>query len=292
MKIAIVRLREAGQISNFRVPDDVTVGDFVVVEIDRGLDHGEVMEILPIVQESDKTAGERASRDILRKFSESDKKQIDDNKTAAGDAIKLCSRKIRDYKLDMKLVDAEYSFDRKKIIFYFTADDRVDFRELVKELAKIFKIRIEMRQIGVRDEARMFGGVGPCGQSLCCVRWLKTFEPVTMKMAKTQRLSLSSGKISGICGRLMCCLFYEYATYKDLSRGLPKEGSAYDTPKGKGKVVSVNVLKRMVYVQLADGIVEKVCLGCPVDGSPCQKKPEPDDSSDAEDTGPEAKQYE
>jgi cell fate regulator YaaT (PSP1 superfamily) len=158
----------------------------------------------------------------------------------------------------MKLVDAEYSLDKKKIIFYFTAEDRIDFRELVKDLAKIFKIRIEMRQIGVRDEARIFGGVGPCGQVLCCVRFLKNFEPVSMKMAKTQKLPLIAGKISGICGRLMCCLFYEYKNYRELSKGLPKEGENIETPQGKGKVISVNVLKRIVYVELEDGRIEKM----------------------------------
>jgi len=172
--------------------------------------------------------------------------------------MRLCSRKVREYKLAMKLVDSEYSFDKKKIIFYFTSEGRVDFRELVKELAKIFKIRIEMRQIGVRDEARLFGGVGPCGQKLCCMRFLKSFEPVSMKMAKLQKLSLSSGKISGICGRLMCCLSYEYKNYRELSKGLPKEGQTYETPQGKGKVISVNVLKRLAYVELEDSRIEKI----------------------------------
>lgn len=128
----------------------------------------------------------------------------------------------------------------------------------MKDLAKVFKIRIEMRQIGVRDEARLFGGIGPCGQKLCCVRFLKNFEPVSMKMAKTQKLPLSSGKISGICGRLMCCLFYEYKTYKELSKGLPKEGENIETAQGKGKVISVNVFKRIAYVELEDGRIDKV----------------------------------
>jgi len=158
----------------------------------------------------------------------------------------------------MKLVDAEFSFDKKKIVFYFVSESRIDFRELVKDLAKVFKRRIEMRQIGVRDETKFFGGIGPCGQSLCCVRFLKRFEPVSMKMAKIQRLPLTSGKISGICGRLMCCLFYEYKTYREYSKGLPKEGQNIDTPQGKGKVIEVNVLKRTVTVDLENGRVEQI----------------------------------
>jgi cell fate regulator YaaT (PSP1 superfamily) len=261
MRVALVRLRDAGQLMTYQVGEGVNVNDYVIVEADRGLDYGEVVELsdmdtpqLP----AGAPAGETSLKIILRKVSADDLKQIDANKQEAKEAIKTCSRKVREYKLPMKLVDAEYSFDRKKIIFYFTAEGRIDFRELVKDLAKVFKIRIEMRQIGVRDEARLFGGIGPCGQGLCCVRFLKNFEAVSMKMAKTQRLPLTSGKISGICGRLMCCLFYEYKTYRDLSKGLPKDGQAIDTPQGKGKVVSVNVLKRTAYVELEDGRIEKI----------------------------------
>jgi len=256
MKVALVRLREAGQLMTYKVEEDVKVHDYVIVEADRGLDYGEVIEVNEVAPVKPDKAS--SLKNVLRKLSPQDAKQIKANKQEARDAIKLCSRKIREYKLSMKLVDAEYSFDKKKIVFYFTSEGRVDFRELVKELAKMFKIRIEMRQIGVRDEARIFGGVGPCGQGLCCIRFLKNFEPVSMKMAKLQRLPLSSGKISGICGRLMCCLFYEYKNYKELSKGLPKEGQTIDTQAGKGKVISVNVLKRTVYVELEDGRVEKV----------------------------------
>jgi cell fate regulator YaaT (PSP1 superfamily) len=153
----------------------------------------------------------------------------------------------------MKLVSCEYSFDRSKVLFYFTADGRIDFRNLVKDLARIFKARIEMRQIGVRDEAKLFGGFGPCGRELCCSRFLKDFEPVTIKMAKEQNLPLNPPKISGLCGRLMCCLSYEHTSYKQLSRDLPKEGDKIDTPKGKGKVVSINVLRRAVLVEISEG---------------------------------------
>lgn len=257
MKIALVRLREAGQHMTYKANDDIVVNDYVIVEADRGVDYGEVIEISELLDPQVKEKN-GSLKNIVRKVNPQDLKQLKENKVQAKDAMKMCSRKIREYKLNMKLVDAEYSFDKKKIIFYFTSEGRVDFRELVKDLAKIFKIRIEMRQIGVRDEARLFGGVGPCGQKLCCVKWLKNFEPVSMKMAKVQRLPLSSGKISGICGRLMCCLFYEYKTYKEFAKGLPKEGQSLETGQGKGKVIAVNVLKRLVYVELEDGRMEKL----------------------------------
>ena len=259
MKIALVRLREAGQLAPYQVGEDVNVSDYVIVEADRGIEYGQVVEVKDCdevcLTDSNK---KNPLKNIMRKLSSQDQTHIETNRQEAKNAIKVCIGKIRDYKLEMKLVNAEYSFDKKKIVFYFTSEERVDFRELVKELAKIFKIRIEMRQIGVRDEARLFGGFGHCGQNLCCSRFLKTFEPVSMKMAKTQRLPLSSGKISGMCGRLMCCLFYEYKNYRELSKGLPKEGQTINTPQGKGKVVSVNVLKRIVCVEGEDGRVEKV----------------------------------
>ena len=260
MRIALVRLRQAGQLMAYQVPDTVDVHDYVAVEADRGVDYGEVVEINNGHTCSKAGYKEKIVKRIVRKLSPEDLKQIKANEKEAKDAMQLCSRKIREYKLKMKLVDSEYSFDKKKIVFYFTSEGRVDFRELVKELAKIFKIRIEMRQIGVRDEARIFGGIGPCGQKLCCMRFLKSFEPVSMKMDKTQRLSLSSGKISGICGRLMCCLSYEHKNYRELAKGLPKEGQTIETPSGKGKVISVNVLKRLVYVEMEDSRIEKVCF--------------------------------
>ena len=258
MKVALVRLREAGQLMTYKVTEDVSVHDYVIVEADRGLDYGEVIEVSEANLCPKSESKESSVKSIVRKLTPPDKKVIKVNRQESKDSMRLCARKIREYKLAMKLVDAEYSFDKKKIVFYFTSEGRVDFRELVKELAKVFKIRIEMRQIGVRDEARLFGGVGPCGHSLCCIRFLKSFEPVSMKMAKAQKLPLSSGKISGICGRLMCCLFYEYKNYRELSKGLPKEGQTIDTEQGKGKVISVNVLKRLVCVQFEDGRTEKI----------------------------------
>lgn len=258
MRVGLVRLREAGQLMTYQVTEDIAVHDYVLIEADRGVDYGEVVEVNEVNLRPKVDTKDRAIKNIVRKLSPEDLKQIKNNEIEAKDAMRLCARKVREYKLAMKLVDSEYSFDKKKIVFYFTSEGRVDFRELVKELAKIFKIRIEMRQIGVRDEARLFGGVGPCGQKLCCMRFLKNFEPVSMKMAKTQKLPLSSGKISGICGRLMCCLFYEYKNYRELSKGLPKEGQTLETAQGKGKVTSVNVLKRLAYVELEDGRVEKI----------------------------------
>lgn len=251
LKTALVRLREAGNIIAYGSPDEVKAGDKVIVEADRGIDYGEILEI---PNEEVITSGKK----IIRKMTSEDLRQVRENRKQAKDALQICSRKVRERKLNMKLVEAEYSYDKKKIIFYFTAEGRVDFRELVKDLAKVFKIRIEMRQIGVRDEARLFGGVGPCGQSLCCVRFLKNFEPVSIKMAKVQKLPLNPSKISGICGRLMCCLFYEYKSYKEFSKGLPKEGQSLQTPRGKGKVIGVNVYKRQVYVEFEDGFIEKV----------------------------------
>ena len=174
-------------------------------------------------------------------------------KIKAKEASGSCQNKIREHKLNMKLIDCEYSFDRGKIIFYFTAESRIDFRELVKDLAKIFKARIELRQIGVRDEARLSGGCGACGRQLCCASFLKDFEPVMIKMAKEQGLPLNPPKISGLCGRLMCCLSYEYATYIELSKGLPREGEQVKIEAETGKVVSVNKLKRCCMVQFEDG---------------------------------------
>jgi cell fate regulator YaaT (PSP1 superfamily) len=251
----LIRLRDSGQIyfcntANLKVKE----GDYVIVEHDRGMDYGK------IISPKDDTAGSKTKESLkrlVRLASEADLKQIEENRLKAKEAFSSCIKKIEEHKLDMKLVHAEYSFDRSKIIFYFTSAGRVDFRDLVKDLAKIFKARIELRQIGVRDEARLFGGVGPCGRELCCARFLKDFEPVTIKMAKEEGLPLNPPKISGLCGRLMCCLNFEYETYRLLSKGLPREGERVHTQEGKGKVLSVNVFKRTAMVELeAGGIIE------------------------------------
>ncbi len=251
-RIIQVKLRESGQTLSYRCADDsAACGDYVIVESDRGLDYGHV------ISETDtKACGkpqEESIRKLVRRATADDLKQIDDNKVKAKLDCAHCLKKIQEYRLDMKLVDCEYSFDRSKIIFYFTAEGRVDFRDLVKDLAKAFKARIELRQIGVRDEAKLFGGFGICGRQLCCATFLKDFEPVMIKMAKEQGLPLNPPKISGTCGRLMCCLSYEYRTYNELSCGLPKEGDCVSTAEGKGKVVGVNKLKRCCMIEYEDG---------------------------------------
>lgn len=250
-KIVLVRLRDSGQTYFYQAYNlEVKEGDYVIVEYDRGLDYGQIVS--PNDAALDPKSKEQPKK-ILRKASAIDLKQIEDNRLKAKEAFNNCIKKIEEHKLQMKLIRAEYSFDRTKIIFYFTASGRVDFRNLVKDLAKIFKARIELRQIGVRDEARLFGGFGPCGRELCCARFLKDFEPVTIKMAKEEGLPLNPPKISGLCGRLMCCLNFEYEVYKVLSKGMPREGERIHTPQGKGKVISINVFKRTAIIELEDG---------------------------------------
>ena len=264
-KLALVKLREAGQSFFFSYQEEekvsesnpaesvrtrIKIGDYCIVEADRGSDYGHVISCGQNI--TDKIQ-EEPTRKIIRIASADDLKQIDENKIKAKEAFNNCQNKIREHKQNMKLVNCEYSFDRGKIIFYFTAESRIDFRELVKDLAKILKARIELRQIGVRDEARLSGGMGACGRQLCCVSFLKDFEPVMIKMAKEQGLPLNPPKISGLCGRLMCCLSYEYATYTELSKGLPREGEHVHIEAEVGKVVSVNKLKRCCMVQFDDG---------------------------------------
>ena len=249
--VILVRLRDSGQIHSYSAHNlDVKEGNYVIVEYDRGLDYGQIVSPNEVATAS---TPKEPMKKIVRLAQEADLKQIEENRNKAKEAFNTCVKKIAEHKLDMKLVQAEYSFDRTKIIFYFTAEGRIDFRNLVKDLAKIFKVRIELRQIGVRDEARFFGGVGPCGRELCCAKFLKDFEPVTIKMAKEEGLPLNPPKISGLCGRLMCCLSFEYETYKLLSKGLPREGERVHTPQGKGKVIGVNVFKRTATVELEEG---------------------------------------
>lgn len=249
--LILVRLRDSGQTYSYN-PQELAVkeGDYVIVEHDRGLDYGQIVSSKDTTVEANP---KESPKKVVRIAREQDIKQIEDNRIKSKEAFNACLKKIEEHKLDMKLVQAEYSFDRSKIVFYFTAGGRVDFRNLVKDLAKIFKARIELRQIGVRDEARLFGGFGSCGRELCCAKFLKDFEPVTIKMAKEEGLPLNPPKISGLCGRLMCCLSFEYETYKILSKGLPREGERVHTPQGKGKVIGVNVFKRTASVELEDG---------------------------------------
>lgn len=253
-EVVLVRIREGEKIVYFSISEmdhlrKVKVGDYVIVEAERGKEYGQVISEAELVSE---TEIEAPLRKIIRAATKDDLRQIQENKKKTKEAMGICAKKIAEHKLDMKLVDAEYSFDRSKFIFYFTAEGRIDFRELVKDLARQFKARIELRQIGVRDEAKIFGGFGPCGRVLCCKSFLKDFEPVTVRMAKDQNLPLNPSKISGVCGRLMCCLGYEYQVYKGLLQGLPKQGETIHTKEGKGRVVNINPLKRSVTVEIGD----------------------------------------
>jgi cell fate regulator YaaT (PSP1 superfamily) len=246
-----VRLRESGKISYFSTSGlRPTIGSYVIVQADRGLDYGFVISDPEIVLDAEV---EKPLQEIIREATPHDLSQIEKNKKKIKDVMATCEQKIKEHKLPMKLIDAEYSFDHSRIVFYFTAEGRVDFRELIKDLAAIFKARIELRQIGVRDEARFLGGVGPCGRPLCCATFLKDFEPVTIKMAKEQNLPLNPTKISGLCGRLMCCLSYEHGCYKALMKGLPKEGDKVKIKDIKGKVVNVNALKRTITIETEEG---------------------------------------
>ena len=248
VKVAGVRFKTAGKVYYFD-PDelDVKTGDSVIVETARGMEFGTVTMDVCDVDESEIVA---PLKKIIRIANEKDHKQHIENVKKKERAMALCQEKIDKHGLVMKLIDVEYTFDNSKVVFYFTADGRVDFRELVKDLAGVFKMRIELRQIGVRDEAKMLGGIGSCGRALCCHSWLSDFEPVSIKMAKVQNLSLNPAKISGICGRLMCCLKYENDIYMEFRKGMPDVGERVKTPDGTAKVVDTNLLERTVKVRL------------------------------------------
>ena len=248
VKVAGVRFKTAGKVYYFD-PDelDVKTGDSVIVETARGMEFGTVTMDVCDVDESEIVA---PLKKIIRVANEKDHKQHIENVKKKERAMALCQEKIDKHGLVMKLIDVEYTFDNSKVVFYFTADGRVDFRELVKDLAGVFKMRIELRQIGVRDEAKMLGGIGSCGRALCCHSWLSDFEPVSIKMAKVQNLSLNPAKISGICGRLMCGLKYEIDIYMEFRKGMPDVGERVKTPDGTAKVVDTNLLERTVKVRL------------------------------------------
>ncbi|SDJ81641.1 PSP1 domain-containing protein [Natronincola ferrireducens] len=243
-----VRFKKAGKIYYFN-PGEIPVekNNCVIVETARGVEFGEVVVGPKEVSEEDIVA---PLKDVIRTATEEDTRQHFENKDKEKEAFNICLEKIEFHQLDMKLIDVEYTFDNNKVIFYFTADGRVDFRELVKDLAAIFKTRIELRQIGVRDESKMLGGIGTCGKPLCCATWLGDFEPVSIKMAKEQSLSLNPTKISGICGRLFCCLKYEYDMYQEILDKLPGVGSIVLTPYGEGTVIETNVLLEKVKVKI------------------------------------------
>jgi cell fate regulator YaaT (PSP1 superfamily) len=243
-----VRFKKAGKIYYFDPGDlEIAKDQFVIVETTRGVEYGKAVIGSKLVDEADVVL---PLKRVLRIATAEDRAQVEINRTEAKEALSVCSSKIQEHTLDMKLVDVEYTFDRNKIIFYFTADGRVDFRNLVKDLAAIFRTRIELRQIGVRDEAKMLGGIGPCGRMLCCSTYLGDFEPVSIKMAKDQNLSLNPAKISGVCGRLMCCLKYENDNYEMAKKELPDIGESIVVEYGKGRVVGLNILERLVQVEL------------------------------------------
>lgn len=295
-RVIAVRFREAGKLYFFS-PNNLTlhIGDSVIVETSLGIDLGHIAEeMLEVPQERIR----EPLRSVLRNATEEDLSRYQEKKLKEKEAYLICTEKIENHRLDMNLVEAEYSFDGKKLIFYFTADGRVDFRDLVKELASIFRTRIELRQIGVRDQARMAGGLGLCGRELCCCSFLSDFMPVSIKMAKTQGLSMNPNKISGACGRLMCCLKFEQHAYEDAQSRLPEQGDFVSTPNGKGVVQSVDYLRETVRVILdLEGTTDictvpcsdvemitakrkrkqspqKKCNGCPSSGSGknCQEK--------------------
>lgn len=245
-----VRFKDVGKIYSFDpVGIALKAGDFVIVETARGVECGMVATGNHEVDDSELV---NPLKPVLRKATEQDLEIVDKNCEKEKEAYKICLQKINKHKLEMKLVDVEYTFDGNKILFYFTADGRVDFRELVKDLASVFRTRIELRQIGVRDEAKMIGGLGICGRPFCCSTFLGEFQPVSIKMAKEQGLSLNPVKISGTCGRLMCCLKHEQNAYDHLLKIIPKQGALVQTPNGKGTVVDVNLLTGKLKVQLDD----------------------------------------
>ena len=243
-----VRFKNVGKIYYFDPGNiDLKKGDNAIVETARGVEFGSVVLANKQIGEDEIVS---PLKKVLRKATDEDVKIMLDNKEKEKQAFAKCVKKIEEHNLEMKLIDVEYTFDHNKILFYFTADGRIDFRELVRDLASLFKTRIELRQIGVRDEAKMLGGIGICGRPLCCSTYLGEFEPVSIKMAKEQSLSLNPTKISGTCGRLMCCLKNEQEAYEDLIKRTPQAGSIVKTPDGKGTVVSANLLKSLVHVAL------------------------------------------
>lgn len=247
-EVVSVRFKEVGKYYHFD-PQGIIYkkGDKVIVETARGVEYGEVTIANREIPEEEIPS---ALKPVLRMANEEDLKTVAENKENEKEAFDICVKKIQAHKLNMKLVDVEYTFDRNKILFYFTADGRVDFRELVKDLASVFRTRIELRQIGVRDESKKVGGLGICGRPFCCNTFLGDFQPVSIKMAKEQSLSLSPVKISGTCGRLMCCLKYEQEAYEHLLRVTPKNGAIVDTEEGRGTVVDFNLLTGMLKVSL------------------------------------------
>ena len=279
-KVIGVRFRTAGKIYFFSPGEfEIKQGDHVIVETARGVEYGRVVSA---PKEVDDDSVVQPLKSVIRIATEQDEKTVEKNRQKEKEAFKICQEKIRKHGLDMKLIEAEYTFDNNKVLFYFTADGRIDFRELVKDLAAVFRTRIELRQIGVRDEAKMLGGMGICGRKLCCNTFLSEFAPVSIKMAKEQGLSLNPTKISGACGRLMCCLSYEENAYEYLNSIMPMVGSTVRTPDGLGTVLEVNPISGYLRVRCGTealtpryykvGVCEYIS-----GGKRAPRRPDPDD---------------
>lgn len=236
---------------------DCNRDDCVVLEVDRGSEFGKIISNvnLDCKGKTDKLKGK-----VLRKATEGDIKQIENNRMKAQEALGICLRKINERRLEMRIVKAEYTFDSSKIIFSFIAEGRVDFRNLVKDLARVFRVRIELKQIGVRDKAKIIGGYGVCGRELCCSSYMKGFHPLSIKMAKEQGLPLNPSRISGACGRIKCCMAYEFTVYKEHSKTLPRLGEKINIDDGRGRVVDINILKRLVSIDMGDGRIVKTTI--------------------------------
>jgi len=257
-KIVQIQLGEYRSVYFYDLNDDpCDRNDYVVLEVDRGSEFGKIVSDVNLTFRG-KT--DRLKGKVLRKATEGDMKQIENNRMKAKEAMGICLRKINERRLDMRIVKAEYTFDSSKIIFSFIAEGRVDFRNLVKDLARVFRVRIELKQIGVRDKAKIVGGYGVCGRQLCCSSYMKAFHPLSIKMAKEQGLPLNPSRISGACGRIKCCMAYEFTIYKEHSRSLPKLGEKINTVDGKGRVVEVNILKRLVSIDMGEGKIVKTAF--------------------------------
>jgi cell fate regulator YaaT (PSP1 superfamily) len=258
-----IRFREGGKIYHFDPGDlEVKKDDHVIVHTEQGVGFGLVVQgPLP----RDPQIHPADLKRVERRASEEETARAGENARLEREAKQYCLECIKAHGLAMSLVDVEYFFDNSKIIFYFTADGRVDFRELVKDLVRQLKTRVELRQIGVRNQARMVGGLGNCGREVCCASFLRDFQPVSVKMAKEQNLSLNPTKISGACGRLMCCLKYEYETYRALKKDMPKMGKKIETPEGRGKVIRQNILDRTITVLLENGKELEITLDAPTE---------------------------
>lgn len=273
-KIIGVRFKSNGKMYYFDPGElSIAVGTGVIVETARGMEYGECVKSNTEVP--DQMVVQPLKR-VIRIATEADLKTVSHNEKRADEAFDICKRKIEERGLDMNLVAVECTFDMNKMLFYFTAEGRVDFRELVRDLASVFRTRIELRQIGVRDEAKMIGGLGTCGRELCCCAFLDDFHPVSINMAKDQNLSLNPAKISGTCGRLMCCLKYEHEAYAELQKVTPRQGSVVDTPEGRGKVISTQMLRGLCKVQLDDSpdhtLTEFQCADCTVVKGACRNR--------------------